>query len=320
MNISIIIPVFNSASLLARLLYSIFEKNLESISLQIVIVDDGSKVPVENDLYEIKQIALMKNIELIVICQQNSGPAGARNTGLNYAKGDYIWFCDADDYILDDFFSLIMEKIPFKILEFGYYDESTKKKYIPQYKTTISTLSYLEIADGRFYLWNKIFHRGILENKLFDERLLTLEDYIFCLNIFSENQYITPLHEVLYEYKFNKKSITKKIDELKRKEMSCNTLIVQEKIIALMKKNKNITYIFERLLAISVAGYFFSLIKLKYSQEYFFEAFKFYLKNDIIYINPLYFFKFRQIKLFSFICFINIFLLFYSCKSKFNQV
>ncbi|MFV5462471.1 glycosyltransferase family 2 protein [Acinetobacter towneri] len=320
MNISIVIPVFNSSDFLARLLYSIFEKNIQSLCLQIIVVDDGSRIPVEHGLHDLKKIALIKNIELIFLYQDNSGPAAARNTGLKHIKGDYIWFCDADDCILDDFFNIILKNEPFEILEFGYYDEVSKKKFIPQYENSITTLEYLKITDGRFYLWNKIFHRSVLGNTTFDERLLTLEDYIFCLTIFSKGYYITPLNKVLYEYKFNKKSVTKKIDDFKRKQMSYNTLIVQERIIKLIKENRGKTFVFDRLLAISVAGYFFSLIKLKYSHEYFLEAFKFYLKNDIIYINPIYFFKFRKFKLFFFLCFIDFFLIFSFFKSKLIKV
>lgn len=320
MNLSIIIPVFNSSDLLARLLYSIFERNMECVSLQIVIVDDGSKVLVDNELDEIKKIALIKNIELIVIRQQNAGPAVARNTGLNYAKGDYIWFCDADDYILGECFTSFVRKYPFQILEFGYYDESIKYYYIPDYKKAISTLDYLKKTDGRFYLWNKVFHKSVLKNQYFDERLLSLEDYIYCIYIFSRDYYITPLQEVFYEYKFNEQSITKKIDEEKKIKMSYNTFIVHQEIIKIMRGNQKFFYIFERLLAISLAGYIFSLIKLKYQRHYFVEAFHFYLNNNIRYISPFYFFNFRQIKLFIFVCLINIFLIIFLVKKKIAKV
>ncbi|MHA3096918.1 glycosyltransferase family 2 protein [Acinetobacter brisouii] len=315
MNLSIIIPVFNNSDLLVRLLYSIFDKNIECISLQIVVVDDGSQVPVENNLHEIKELALEKSIELIFIYQNNAGPASARNTGLKYAKGNYIWFCDADDIVVGECFINFLKKCPFDIIEFGYYDESIEKKITPKCNQKISTLDYLRQTDGRLYLWNKVFNRSILSGILFDERLLNLEDYIYNLHVFSGNYYVILLDEVFYEYKLNKHSITKSINLDKKVKMLNNTFIVQNKIIEIFS-NKDDNYIFKRLLMISAAGLIFSLIKLKYDKKYFFKVFNFYFEKRIYYFNPFYFFNFKEIKIFLFLCLVNIFFMIFLINKK----
>jgi glycosyltransferase involved in cell wall biosynthesis len=86
--VSVIIPAYNVAPFLATAIASIHRQ--EYAPLQIILVDDGSTD-------ETAAIAAQHQ-ELLVLRQENRGPASARNRGLSAAKGELITFLDADDF------------------------------------------------------------------------------------------------------------------------------------------------------------------------------------------------------------------------------
>lgn len=97
--ISVIIPVYNAASLINRCLDSIVSQN-GNYPIELIIVDDGST---DNSVELIRQRPEQDKIRLFQ--QKNSGPAKARNKGIAKARGKYIAFLDADDYWLPGFLS-----------------------------------------------------------------------------------------------------------------------------------------------------------------------------------------------------------------------
>lgn len=88
-EISVIIPTFNSAHFLPEALESIFSQTYQG-DMEIIVVNDGSTD-------DTGKIVRSYRKELIYVEQENAGPASARNTGISYARGEYIAFLDADD-------------------------------------------------------------------------------------------------------------------------------------------------------------------------------------------------------------------------------
>ena len=91
--ISIIIPVYNSMDCLERCVTSIQKQTYPN--LEIIIVDDGST---DNTGALAEKLALPDK-RIKVLHKENGGSSSARNMGLGVAKGEYIGFVDADDYI-----------------------------------------------------------------------------------------------------------------------------------------------------------------------------------------------------------------------------
>ncbi|MBQ3409064.1 MAG: glycosyltransferase [Clostridia bacterium] len=91
--ISVIIPVYNAEKQIEKCLKSVIEQTYDKI--EIIVINDGST---DNSLNVIKECSKNdKRIRLINI--QNKGVSAARNLGINEAKGEYICFIDADDYV-----------------------------------------------------------------------------------------------------------------------------------------------------------------------------------------------------------------------------
>ena len=91
-EISIIIPNYNTEQYLPRCLNSLIGQTFKDI--EIILIDDGST---DNSVKIMKEYAKQDN-RIKVIEQPNSGPARARNQGLENATGKYLMFCDSDDW------------------------------------------------------------------------------------------------------------------------------------------------------------------------------------------------------------------------------
>lgn len=95
-SISIIIPVYNAGELLKRCADSILNQTCDQAAIEVVLVDDGStdESPALCDSLSAEHPDLFK-----VRHQANTGsPANPRNQGIEMATGQYVFFCDNDDY------------------------------------------------------------------------------------------------------------------------------------------------------------------------------------------------------------------------------
>lgn len=92
-KISVVVPVYNVEPYLDRCVQSLVNQTLKEI--EIILVDDGSpdKCPEMCDEYA------KKDCRVKVIHKQNAGLGMACNSGIEVAAGDYIAFCDSDDYV-----------------------------------------------------------------------------------------------------------------------------------------------------------------------------------------------------------------------------
>lgn len=95
---SIIIPHYNSPTLLARCIESIPHRN----DIQIIVVDDCSS---QEHQKRLKDFSNSYNNVQFIFSSKNGGAGAARNIGLTYAKGEWILFADADDYFSPSFIS-----------------------------------------------------------------------------------------------------------------------------------------------------------------------------------------------------------------------
>ncbi len=92
-KISVIVPVYNGAAFVADTMAMLGASTLREI--EIIAINDGSK---DNSLAVLKECAA-KDGRIKVIDKENGGIANARNRGLQEASGQYICFCDHDDYV-----------------------------------------------------------------------------------------------------------------------------------------------------------------------------------------------------------------------------
>src|ERR1700691_4414652 len=89
-TVSVIMPAYNAANLIAFALDSVLQQTFQDF--EIVVVNDGSPDTVE--LEKVLQPFLSK---IVYIKQENKRAAGARNTAIRQANGEFLAFLDSDD-------------------------------------------------------------------------------------------------------------------------------------------------------------------------------------------------------------------------------
>lgn len=104
--ISIVVPHYNSADLLTKLLSTI--PNVSQI--ETIVVDDHSSEKLE-ELQICKEEYGNRNITFIENRSEKKGAGAARNIGMRYAKGKYLLFADADDWFVDGFWDVVQSSI-----------------------------------------------------------------------------------------------------------------------------------------------------------------------------------------------------------------
>lgn len=104
-KVSVIIPAFNAGEYLSKC-FSSLDRQKCNFFFEVICINDGSTDNTE----EIATNFDWKKVNFIYIKQTNQGPSVARNKGIEVAKGDYIFFLDADDHIRDDALSFLVDK------------------------------------------------------------------------------------------------------------------------------------------------------------------------------------------------------------------
>lgn len=219
---SIIVPVYNAEKTLYRCLKSITAQSYRQ--LEIIVIDDGSTDKSPNIAHAFGQ----KDYRVRIKRQRNTGPAGARNLGLNIATGHYVQFVDADDFIdltMSEQLVSQMEKVDLVIS--GY--KSHKKVIIPKYKgiykktTAINLFGYLYKETIIQSPCNKLYKAQIINdnNISFSEADSFGEDLRFNLAYLTQCEKLAFIQEALYTYTYSRQSLTNSyIDHLFDKQLA----------------------------------------------------------------------------------------------------
>lgn len=235
--LSFIIPVYNCENYLPRCLDSILSTNGD---YEIILINDGSK---DNSLAVCESYKKKYNF-ITIIDQVNKGTSGARNAGLDIAKGDYIWFVDSDDRIQNR----ILDKV-FKHLEskadvycFNHSDDNyngVTDTVLFNAEETISGLGYLSLHTS-MYLWDKLFQRSTIGNIRFLEGIRNTEDMLFTLQVMLEANIVKLCKDNIYVYNQTNPCSTlsnRKLASLLKN--SYDTLTVHRAMVEIIKKSDN---------------------------------------------------------------------------------
>ncbi len=114
--ISVIVPIYNVETYIRDCLNSLASQTQPF--KEIILVNDGS----EDGSVKICEEYCRHYKNMILINQENQGLSAARNTGLKYAKGNYIVFIDSDDYVTEDMHESIHEVLLKNDLDILYYN------------------------------------------------------------------------------------------------------------------------------------------------------------------------------------------------------
>ena len=120
MKLSFIVPIYNVEKYLDRCIDSLVNQDISKEIYEIICIDDAS---IDNSRYIIEQYKIQYSNIILISHKENKGLSATRNTGINLAKGKYIWFIDSDDFIEYNCLSFLLRKCEFNdidILCFNY--------------------------------------------------------------------------------------------------------------------------------------------------------------------------------------------------------
>lgn len=191
-NLSIIVPHFESISGLSVLLKSIPKK----ADIEVLIVDDKS-IRDKEKYNKLKMNNQNPNIYFINNCTTKKGPGIARNIGLEKAKGKWVMFADSDDFFkknfiedIEEFFSLNYDLIYFtpdsiyadtqrKANRHNYYE-----KLIRSYKNQSNIQNEMRLRFNYFAPWSKLIRKKVIDdNNIRFSEIIGHEDVCFSTKV-----------------------------------------------------------------------------------------------------------------------------------------
>lgn len=236
--ISIVVPVYNVENYIDRCISSLINQDYKNI--EILLIDDGS-----NDSSGMICDSYAKKDERIkVVHGKNEGVSAARNKGIKLAKGDWISFVDSDDWIKNNYISLMHSKAIENRVDYvtcGYYRFSCDKVVATingngKYEK-ISSSKYikklLNVQNGYGFCHMKLIKSSIIKSIEFDTTVLVGEDALFNVNLCKKIDEVLILNEPLYYYRLNLNSVVRKYDE----DYMLKYKVSMEKMLNYIKEN-----------------------------------------------------------------------------------
>ena len=221
-KVSVIIPCYNSGKTIEQTVKSIEKQTWSNIEL--IIVNDGS-----DDDYTLNVLSKFKNAKIIY--QKNSGLSSARNKGLANAKGNYVFFLDADDWIEIDAISKMMECMKYSNSSILFPDTILEDERKGLRKKNYNFFEQLFI--------NHIPYCFLIEKKIFEkvgnydeEMKVGYEDWEFNIRLAKAGLFPKRIEQPLFHYRVSKygmlNSISKKnhfdtFDYIKKKHLEIYT-------------------------------------------------------------------------------------------------
>lgn len=222
--VSVVIPVYNTEKYLERCLNSLVNQSLKDC--EIICINDGST----DKSLEILEEYKVKYPQIVIINQQNKGPSAARNCGIEIAKGEYIGFVDADDWVDLDYFEKLYNSAKANNCDIAVAGidaiHKWKTKKLVEIKDEIVTSDTDEKYElckcPRYsYTCNKIYKlQKIKEIGILFEEGIFYEDVIWSVQILYYISSLAAVPKVKYHYFRHAGSIVRQTDVKKEKDFN----------------------------------------------------------------------------------------------------
>lgn len=240
--VSILVPIYNVENFIEKCSVSLFEQTYKNI--EYVFVNDCSP---DRSIEVLEKVAknYPNRINSIKIINHdvNKGLAGARNTAILNANGDYVLHVDSDDFIEKTTVDKLVKKAQddcADIVVFDYYLEWEKvnKKVVHNFdQDKIKYLDLVLSAQTENFVVNKLIKKSLyIDNGILHTQGLNFgEDYLVVPKLLFFSKKIVKVDEAFYHYvRFNNNSYTSSIS---KKNIEDLIYVYQELVDFLTKVN-----------------------------------------------------------------------------------
>ena len=202
--VSVIVPVYKAEGFIVKCIESILSQTYGD--LELILVDDGSP----DRSGEICDGYAAKDKRIRVLHTENRGVSNARNTGLDNATGEYVFFVDSDDWLSSRYIENLLPKHGEDLVHGGYIrivnGEESGKVFFPAHTTDRSQWrDHFEEQWSKGALmapWGNSFKRAIIEQHRirFSTDLDIAEDMIFNLTYLLHCEQVRYIEQCDYFY------------------------------------------------------------------------------------------------------------------------
>ena len=205
--VSIIIPFYNACDTIARCLDAILGQNYRN--LEVILVNDGSTDASPDVVREVCE----SDARVKLVDKPNTGVSDSRNKGLDVASGEWVYFVDADDWMVPEAISTLVEAAQLGGSDLAVTDFFRIRKGAVAHKHGPATgtvsmrqfLRYMSRRPANHYfasLWNKLFKRSVIEeiSLRFDTGISFGEDHVFILEYLRRIESVSLIDRPLYFY------------------------------------------------------------------------------------------------------------------------
>ena len=203
--ISVIVPIYNAQQYLPACIDSVLNQSYSNIEL--ILVDDGSK----DGSFEICRSYCEKDKRVTAVTGENKGVSGARNKGIELAKGEYLCFVDSDDELtLDAVEFLLNDALSYKadivsaVKRIINPDSSVYSPYDDGKCSVYSGVDMVELSlDGERQTNSacaKLFKRSFLGEIRFEEGRSINEDGFFLFECYVKEPVLVQHNVCIYNY------------------------------------------------------------------------------------------------------------------------
>ena len=214
-KISVIMPVYKAESFIEDAMRMTLAQDFQDIEL--ICVNDCSP---DNSLALISEIAKQDPRVRVLDNPHNMGPGGSRNRGIKAARGQYVFFLDADDKVPAGAFQRLYDTAiahdsqvvrgAFRVDRMIHGEKASGVKHVAGVSeavlgetSLVKTPTLLASTEGH---WACLYERGFVETILYPENLRMGEDSLFLIKALSSAQQVSVIPDVVYEYQDNENS------------------------------------------------------------------------------------------------------------------
>jgi len=184
--VSVIVPSYNAAPFIEETLNSIFAQTYRDY--EVIVVNDGSP-----DTPKLERVLAPYQNRIAYIKQENRGPAGARNTGIRHAHGEFLAFLDSDDIWLPEFLerqlNFFRENPSFDLVcaDCVYFGDTTLQgkswQSLDPIEPPVTWEKILPRYGGAFPSFVLVRRQIVSKVGFFDQESSPLEDYNYWLRL-----------------------------------------------------------------------------------------------------------------------------------------
>lgn len=241
-QVTIIVPVYNAKKYISKCLDSIINQTYSD--LEIIVIDDGSK----DGTTELVKGYVNRDKRISLIVKENEGVGIARNTGIESAKGEYITFVDADDWIDEDFIETLVAKIGDADVAVGRFkpvieDENFSRRFTHFEADEVIDREHffkhcLEDYTYTFVCWGKLYKKSALAGIRFLPMPFS-EDSVFCREVLGAAKGVSLVNVEGYNYRITFGGVTQ--DRSRIEERAVGSVLLRYKTIEIYGDGKKET-------------------------------------------------------------------------------